>query len=552
MRVCRRCRSVYGPGSKFCGIDGQELVELEGDPLVGQKVDRYEVVSLLGRGASASVYKALHTELRSPVALKVLHGQLGSDAHYVQRFRREAQVVSRIRNPHVVSVLDFGTDQGLPYLVMEFCHGTTLDRVIAKEKPLAPERAARITAQISAGLAAAHQMGFVHRDVKPGNIAIERQAQKELAKLLDFGIVRLPEVEDSDKLTQVGTVVGTPSYMAPEQTEGKDVTPASDLYAVGVVLYEMLAGRKPFTGGAAELFHKHRHEPPPPLDAPTALQSLVMALLEKDPARRLQSAQQVAEEAKRIEIELRGGLTSAEVPPRPSISTPAVTADLLAPPAPISLGPPALVPAPSVTPAPALLSAPDSATGAFTGERTLPPSPSRWAWWAIGGALLAIGGSLAVIGATSSVEAPVVAVVTAPTLAELEQTVTRAAEARGLAVADLARVPDTRGVWAEVQTAQKGHDEATARAALQTLIKLVPTVPLTPSILEEKLDALDGALAAAEKALAPPAFEALKNEYLGLYREIHGTAPAELDLVAKKILAFERRLTSPVAPAPKE
>lgn len=545
MRVCRRCRSVYGPGAKFCGIDGQELVELEGDPLLGQKVDRYEVQSLLGRGASASVYKALHAELRSPVALKVLHGQLGSDAHYVQRFRREAQVVSRIRNPHVVSVLDFGIDQGLPYLVMEFCQGTTLDRVIAKEKPISPERAARVTAQIATGLSAAHEMGFVHRDVKPGNVAIERQAGRDLAKLLDFGIVRLPEIEDSDKLTQVGTVVGTPSYMAPEQTEGKEVTPASDLYAVGVVLYEMLAGRKPFTGTAPELFHKHRHEPPPAFEAPAALHELTLALLQKDPARRPPNATAVAEAAKRIEVELRGGISSAEI----VLKAPGITADLLAPAVPSGSSP--SVPAPSVTPAPALLSPPETATGVFTGEGTLQKAESRWAMWAIGAALVLIGGGLAVIGAAPSQEAPSVQVAAPPSLSELEQGLRQVVEARGLALEDLALVPEARGVWGQIQDARQKNDDASARSAYQTLSKLAATMPISAQVLNEKLDRLDPQVAAARARVDEATFEQLKTDYLALYREVHGGDPARLEGAAKAILAFQRRLLAPVAPPPR-
>ncbi|MBK6686685.1 MAG: hypothetical protein IPG45_19615 [Deltaproteobacteria bacterium] len=250
----------------------------------------------------------------------------------------------------------------------------------------------------------------------------------------------------------------------------------------------------------------------------------------------------MAEAAKRIEVELRGGVSSAEI----VLKAPGITADLLAPPVPSGSTP--SVPAPSATPAPALLSPPETATGAFTGEGTLQKAESRWAMWAIGAALVLIGGGLAVIGAAPSLEAPSVQVDAPPSLPQLEAGLRQAVEARGLALEDLALVPEARGVWSQIQDARQKNDEASARSAYQTLSKLAATMPISAEVLNEKLDRLDPQVAAARSRVDEATFERLKTDYLALYREVHAGEPARLEEAAKAILAFQRRLLAPVAP----
>ena len=319
MRICKKCSSLYPTEAKYCDVDGAELSKFEDDPLVGTTIGKYKIIDLMGRGGCGSVYKAVHTGLNSEFAIKVLYGNLGGDENYVQRFRREAQVVSKIRSPWVVSVVDFGTsDAGLTYLVMEYCDGVGLDRVIARDGTLAPERAARFTSQIASALAVAHKLDLVHRDVKPANVMVEMRDGKEFAKLLDFGIVRV-EMDGSnsmEKLTQEGVVMGTPAYMSPEQAAGGTINFSADLYSLGVLLYEMLSGAQPFSGHLIELFYKHQSQPPPPLPMKGPLVDLCLSLLGKTPADRPPSANAVHAAAKRIEMDLRGGDLSID-PNRP-------------------------------------------------------------------------------------------------------------------------------------------------------------------------------------------------------------------------------------------
>ncbi len=323
VRVCPRCRSIYSKRTQYCGIDGERLVDQVDDPLLGQQLGRYHVVEKIGQGASGCVYRARHSELETDFAIKVLFGDLGSDETIVGRFRREAQTASKIRSPHVVSVVDFGTtDEGLTYLVMEYAEGKSLRDLIHDEAPLNPLRAARITAHIARALSAAHRLGFVHRDVKPANIVIAQENGQEIGKLLDFGIVRIDqETEDSTKLTEHGLVVGTPAYMAPEQARNSDVTPSADLYALGVVLYEMLAGKKPFSGThVADIVAKHAREIPPPLPPCGGLEGLALWLLSKSPEERPESAVVVVAESERIQTLLSGSHTP-EAQPASLLST---------------------------------------------------------------------------------------------------------------------------------------------------------------------------------------------------------------------------------------
>jgi eukaryotic-like serine/threonine-protein kinase len=251
--------------------------------------DRYEVDKPLGRGGMAQVFRGTDRVLGRTVAIKVLDQKHRNDAKFVTRFRREAQAAAGINHPNVVSVFDTGSEDGLHYIVMEYVDGETLDDVLAREKVLPPERVVAIAEPVARALDAAHQKGMVHRDVKPGNIMLDRSGT---VKVVDFGIARAAA---DDTLTQTGIVLGTAAYLSPEQAQGVAVDPRSDVYSLGCVLYEMLTGRKPFTGDSAlAIAYKHvREDPAPPSqvnpDIPPELEAVVMTAMAKDPAQRFPS-----------------------------------------------------------------------------------------------------------------------------------------------------------------------------------------------------------------------------------------------------------------------
>jgi len=228
-----------------------------------KRIGKYEILEEIGRGGFATVYKAHDTELDRAVALKLPHPQLTTDPMFIQRFRQEARTAAGLRHPHVVTIHDVGEEAGQHYLAMEFLTGRTLDKPVAAG-PLPVEQAISIVKQIASALDAIQGRNLVHRDIKPGNIIVDEAGQ---ATLLDFGIVRAVE---GTRLTQTRTVLGTPEYMAPEQAEieeAAEVDWRADIYALGVVAYQMLVGQPPFAGRSpTAVLYKHVHEPPP---APT-------------------------------------------------------------------------------------------------------------------------------------------------------------------------------------------------------------------------------------------------------------------------------------------
>jgi serine/threonine protein kinase len=240
------------------------------------------------------VYRAKHMTIEREYAIKVLYGDLAVEEEFRARFQREAASVSRIRHPNVVSVSDFGiTESGLSFIVMELIPGRTLLRTIEMDGPLVPPRAGRIARQIAEALGAAHAAGFVHRDVKSTNVML--LGLEDQVKVLDFGTVSLGGTQNFDeRLTTIGQLIGTPAYMAPEQFEDPSVGPPADLYSMGVVLYHMLAGRLPFSSShPTELMVQHMTQAPPPLPECGGLERLAMRLLEKEPAQRPRSADEV-------------------------------------------------------------------------------------------------------------------------------------------------------------------------------------------------------------------------------------------------------------------
>ena len=259
--------------------------------------ERYEVLELVGTGGMSSVYKSHDQLLERNVALKVLHPHFGDDDEYVERFRREARAVAQLSHPNIVTVIDRGDAEGHQFIVFEFIDGENLKELVNRTGPLPVRRAVELAIAIADGLAFAHQHGLVHRDVKPQNILLNGEGE---AKVTDFGIARSLDVERG--VTQTGTVLGTSNYLSPEQASGKPVTPATDVYSLGVVLYELLTADVPFPGeNFVAVAMKHINEPVPDIleqrpDVPVRLAAAIEHALEKDPARRFASMRDFASE----------------------------------------------------------------------------------------------------------------------------------------------------------------------------------------------------------------------------------------------------------------
>jgi eukaryotic-like serine/threonine-protein kinase len=257
---------------------------------------RYELRDQLGAGGMAEVFLGRDKVLGRKVAVKTLLGQYAGDPHFIERFRREAQHAAALNHPQIVSVYDTGSDDGTHYIVMEYVDGKTLREIVREEGPLLPERVAEIGADVCAGLAYAHEHGIVHRDVKPANIMVTASGA---VKVADFGIAR---AVSSDTVTQTAMVLGTAQYFSPEQAQSAPVDARSDIYSLGVVLYEMLTRQVPFTGSSpVAIAYKHVKEAPvlpsrlnP--DVPASLEAIVMKALAKNPDNRYQSAGEMRED----------------------------------------------------------------------------------------------------------------------------------------------------------------------------------------------------------------------------------------------------------------
>lgn len=327
---CRTCGREFSEGEQFCSQDGTRLdgehddqraqlastepvietlessdppaMATSGDPLVGTTLDgRYRILRVIGEGGMGVVYEALHVLIEKHVAIKVLRDTFTGRADVVERFRQEAKSASKIGHPNIVDVSDFGeTPSGQSYIVMEMLIGEDLADVLARERALAPARAVRIAYQIARALHATHKKGIVHRDLKPENIyLVERDGAQDVVKIVDFGVAKMNDVEvrPGRRLTRTGMLFGTPEYMSPEQALGKPFDHRVDIYALGAILFELVAGRVPFTGeNFMEILAHHGHTPLPSLrsvnknvQVSAELEAVIARALTKDPEGRHQS-----------------------------------------------------------------------------------------------------------------------------------------------------------------------------------------------------------------------------------------------------------------------
>ena len=269
--------------------------------------DRYELEEVVGTGGMSTVFCARDVQLDRRIAIKILHERFADDPEYLERFRREARAVARLSHPNIVTVIDRGVDDGRQYIVFEYVEGENLKELVQRTGRLPARRALELALAVADGLSFAHEHGLVHRDVKPQNVLLSREGE---VKVTDFGIARSLHVEHG--VTQTGTVLGTSEYLAPEQASGKPVSPATDVYSLGVVLWELLAGDVPFEGeNFVAVALRHLNEPPPDLrerrpDVSPRLAAAVECALAKDPARRFPSMAALARELRACLAEADG------------------------------------------------------------------------------------------------------------------------------------------------------------------------------------------------------------------------------------------------------
>lgn len=305
--ACKQCGNPLEVGVNFCPVCGQAVQsDAIPDPLIGRVVaDRYRILQLIGRGGMGVVYKCEHTRMGKIMAIKLLHGDLARDPDIQRRFRREAQAASKLSHPTTVSIFDFGTSDGLMYLVMEYVNGEDLGKILRTHGHLPCPRVAAIAVQVCESLAEAHNAGIVHRDLKPENLLITTLKDgRDLVKLLDFGLAKLREGEERNEITSTGALIGTPYYMAPEVIRGQPVDHRADIYALGAVIYRAITGTPPFSGNSpVAVLTRHLTDElilpsqrRPDYGIPPAIDKIVQRCMQKDPNDRYQHVDELKED----------------------------------------------------------------------------------------------------------------------------------------------------------------------------------------------------------------------------------------------------------------
>jgi len=337
--------------------------------------DRYEIQSRLGRGGMADVFLGHDRLLDRAVAVKVLFPEYANDPNFVERFRREAQAAANLSHPNIVAVYDWGQAGTTYFIVMEYVAGRTLGEIVRTDGPLMAQRAADIADEVAGALGFAHRNGVVHRDVKPGNILV---ATNGTVKVADFGIARALNSATEQGLTQAGAVMGTATYFSPEQAQGANPDPRSDLYSLGIVMHEMVAGQPPFIGdNPVAIAYRQVHDQPPALsqlrpDVPRGYEAIVSKLLAKKPELRYQTADELRADLRRF----RDGQTVLAMAPVVAVGTTTAPTPAVRPAAVIAAAPPTRAMPAGPVPPPIVYNIDDE-------------GPNRTGWWVLA-ALLAL------------------------------------------------------------------------------------------------------------------------------------------------------------------
>lgn len=544
-RACPACLAIYASDTEFCSADGTKLVA--GDPFLGRTIAQFRIDSHIGTGATGFVYRAYDLDRRSDVALKILRTGTGAHPNVSRRFEREAEIIGTISHPNVVSVVEFGIDGPLLYLAMELLEGVTLQDEIERSGKLSIERAAAIGSQIARGLEAAHRTGFVHRDLKSGNIMLIERDGEEHVKILDFGVSGI--LDDSvplTRLTQEGFTVGTPAYMAPEQLNNPAVGPEADLYALGVILFEMVTGDVPFRGTVSQVLMQHLSAKVPGLDALGPMGALIGTLLDKEPRSRPKDAAAIAE---KLDAFARGDDeddTTIVLPEKP-----------------------APAPAPAKSDQRWALSIAAIAGAAFisaaVGASLLVREERKKEAEALAPIEIIETATVAAVVATSTVEhtdelpeGDLPAGVAGDPLPRVKRIRTkrpppRALEAelldilarKGLEPRDLDAIPETRAGLVEWRAARTSGDRERLARAAEALAREVKKATITPELVRAKIDRLERALTEASSKVPQSSLQPLWTEYLELSSAASpGLAQAQAAVLAARIQKVQQRLAA--------
>lgn len=337
MKYCPECKTEYTDDQAICPKDAQTLISRhqqpeKSDPLIGLTIaEKYRIDHLIGKGGMGAVYEGMHLMLDRPVAIKVLHKNMNMDEKAAARFIREAKAAAKIEHPNAVTIHDFGVlADGSAYLVMEFIKGDSLRHYLMVHGKVDLERAVDWISQVCAVLEVAHKHGIIHRDLKPENVMLKQSPDGSVTiKVVDFGLAKLTSsMEGGGHLTQTGEVMGTPHYMAPEYYEGENIDNRADIYAIGIIFYEMLTGITPFSGTMQSIIGGHLFKDPRPLfeavpGVDYRINDVVLKALKKKRDERTASAAEFAQSLKQACQAVVAGqsVSPSPAPPPPPQST---------------------------------------------------------------------------------------------------------------------------------------------------------------------------------------------------------------------------------------